>query len=232
MDKRFSKGDGAANTFDAPLRENLASGILQWMGWTPEQPLYDFMCGSGTFLIEAIQQARQVAPGLSRSFAFEFIKGMPLQIWQDLQHAARQAIIHKPSNLHIFGNDMDPKAIRTCHLQLQHLEIEEHVSLSQADCLATQAPTSIPGVLLANPPYGVRMQDLEYLARWYPKVGDWLKQSFGDWSVYILSSDFRLPQLIGLSPKRKMPLYNGALECRLFYFPLVRGKHRPRSTQQ
>jgi 23S rRNA G2445 N2-methylase RlmL len=213
--------------FSAPLRENLAAGILHLCRWTPEQALYDFMCGSGTFLIEAAQKAYNIPPGLRRSFAFEKIKSLPLDEWEQVQQTA-QKNIQCTVPLQLFGNDTDPQAIELSRRYLEKLNLAEVVHLSQKDCLLTKAPAA-SGLLLANPPYGVRLEDLEYLAAWYPQLGNWLKKNFSDWTAYILSSDLRLPSFIGLTPKNKTPLFNGALECRLFRFPLVKGIHRPRS---
>ena len=83
------------------------------------------------------------------------------------------------------------------------------------------------GVLLANPPYGVRLDDLARLAKLYPLLGDALKQRFAGWTAYFLTGDLRLPKLIHLKVARKTPLFNGPLECRLFEFPMVSGPHTP-----
>jgi putative N6-adenine-specific DNA methylase len=87
-------------------------------------------------------------------------------------------------------------------------------------------PPAASGTLVTNPPYGVRQQDQQALAEFYPKLGDALKKKYTGWTAYIFTSDLRLPKLIGLSPARRTPLYNGALECRLFEFPLVAGSMR------
>ena len=87
------------------------------------------------------------------------------------------------------------------------------------------APAS-SGTIVSNPPYGVRLQDQEALAGLYPKLGDALKRKFAGWTAYILTADLRLAKLIGLSPSRRTPLFNGALECRLFEFRIVSGSMR------
>ncbi len=87
-------------------------------------------------------------------------------------------------------------------------------------------PPAPSGVLLTNPPYGERLADPEALAALYPKLGDALKQRFSGWTAYILSADQRLPKLIRLQPSKRTPLYNGALECRLYEYRLVAGTMR------
>ena len=88
------------------------------------------------------------------------------------------------------------------------------VQLKQADVLEVSAPAP-SGILVTNPSYGVRTGDADELAALYPRLGDALKQKFGGWRAYLFSADLRLPKLIRLSASRRIPLYNGALECRL-----------------
>jgi putative N6-adenine-specific DNA methylase len=212
--------------FSAPLRENLAAGILKLTGWTSDQPLYDFMCGSGTFLIEAAHMAKRIPPGLSRSFGFERIKNIPINAWENIKEIAKKEIIDP--ELKLFGNDIDHQAVALTQRYINQLGLNHSIQLSHQDCLSTLAPEK-SGIMLANPPYGVRLEELEHLTTWYPLIGDWLKKQFSGWNAYILTSDLRLPKLIGLTPKNKTPLFNGALECRLYRFPLVKGTHRPRA---
>jgi putative N6-adenine-specific DNA methylase len=83
-----------------------------------------------------------------------------------------------------------------------------------------------------NPPYGERLADEDELAAFYPKLGDLLKQRFAGWTAYIFSADLRLPKLIGLKASRRTPLYNGALECRLYEYRLVAGSMRKERGEQ
>jgi putative N6-adenine-specific DNA methylase len=99
------------------------------------------------------------------------------------------------------------------------------VQLAHADVLAVNPPAP-SGVLVMNPPYGVRTEDRDRLAEFYPKLGDALKRRFAGWRAHIFTADLRLPKLIGLSPSRRIPLFNGALECRLYEFRIVAGSMR------
>ena len=87
-------------------------------------------------------------------------------------------------------------------------------------------PTAPHGLIVSNPPYGVRLDEQDALAAWYPQLGTWLKNHFAGWTVHLLSGDLRLAKLIHLSPKRRTPLYNGSLECRLFMIQMVAGSAR------
>ena len=99
------------------------------------------------------------------------------------------------------------------------------IQLKQANALEISAPAG-SGVIVTNPPYGVRLAAVNELAEFYPKLGDALKQKFSGWRAYILSSDRELPKLIRLAASKRTPLFNGALECRLYEFKLVAGSMR------
>ena len=208
----------------APLRENLAAGILLLTGWQPGVPLLDPMCGSGTFLIEAALMSLNIAPGISRSFAFEKLKNFDAAAWSDMRSQAQAA--QKPvSALPIFGSDLYGDELKAAHLNLENAGLRGAVTLNQANVLEISAPAD-HGVLVANLPYGERMGDLEELQELYPKLGDVLKKKFGGWNAYLFTSDLRMPKFIRLSVSRRTLLFNGAIECRLFEYKMVAGSNR------
>jgi putative N6-adenine-specific DNA methylase len=211
-------------TGEAPLRENLAAGILRLACWEPGTTLLDPMCGSGTFLAEAAMIATDRAPGLDRSFGFEKLTTFDATVWKALKDAA-QARVRVPDRLGIFGSDRYGEALKLARANLAALGVEDAVVLKQADALEMPAPAP-SGVIVMNPPYGVRQQDRDSLAELYPKLGDALKKKYAGWTAYIFTADLRLAKLIGLSASRRTPLYNGALECRLFEFRVVSGSNR------
>jgi putative N6-adenine-specific DNA methylase len=212
------------STGEAPLRENLAAGILALSGWAPGTALLDPMCGSGTFLCEAVLMATGRAPGLDRAFGFEKLSLFDAHAWQTLVGEARSRV--KPArDLAIFGSDRYGDALKLARENLAALGVQDAVPLKQADVTDTPAPAE-SGILVTNPPYGVRLQDQQKMAELYPKLGDALKKKFSGWTAYIFTADMRLSKLIGLSASRRTPLYNGALECRLFEFKLVAGSMR------
>ena len=208
----------------APLRENLAAGILLLAGWRPGGPLLDPMCGSGTFLIEAALMSLNIAPGMNRSFAFEKLRGFDGEAWGDLRSRAHME--QKPVGpLPIFGSDLYGDELKAAQHNLENLGLLTAVSLKQANVLEISAPAS-NGVLIANLPYGERMGDLTELQEFYPKLGDVLKKKFGGWTAYLFTSDLRMPKFIRLSVTRRIVLFNGAIECRLFEYKLVTGSNR------
>ena len=211
-------------TVEAPLRENLAAGLLRLAGWTPEDILMDPMCGTGTISLEAALMARRIAPGFARSFAFERFRIHDVKRWGQLREAAKLKQ-RKETPAPIYASDHDPGAIQTAQRLFQGAGVTIDIRLQQKDVLSLEPPAP-KGVLMINPPYGVRLGHPDELESFYPKLGDWLKHNFAGWRAYVLTADPRLRQTIGLSPSRKIPLYNGALECRLYEFKIVQGSAR------
>jgi putative N6-adenine-specific DNA methylase len=209
---------------EAPLRENLAAGILRLAKWDAQTALLDPMCGSGTFLCEAAMMALDKAPGLERTFAFQKLRFHNESVWTKLRRDARGRVRSVPV-LPIFGSDRYGEVLELARANLRALGVDGLVKLKQADILEMPAPAR-SGILVTNPPYGVRLDDQEVLAALYPRLGDALKRKYAGWTAYIFTADLRLPKLIGLAASRRTPLYNGALECRLFEFKLVAGSMR------
>ncbi len=209
---------------EAPLKENLAAGILRLTGWQPGETLVDPMCGSGTFLIEAAQMALDIAPGLGRGFAFEKFRHHDRAGWAAVRRAAesrRQA----PRALPIFGSDIVGEWARRTRVNLDAGGLAKCVTLDRADLLE-RTPPAPEGVMVANPPYGVRIGEAEELAAFYPRLGDALKQRWGGWRCHFFSADPAMPKLIGLKASKRTPLFNGALECRLYEYRMVAGSNR------
>ncbi len=211
-------------TVDAPLKENVAAGILRLSGWQPGTPLIDPMCGSGTFLVEAAQMALNIAPGAGRDFGFQRLKNFRLDEWKELLDSAMDA--EKPAaKAQIYGSDISPVSVRAALANLDRAGLLPAVTLSTGDLLSIQAPAA-SGIMVANPPYGERLSEQDELAAFYPQLGSALKRNFSGWNCYLLTADLRMPKLMRLTPSKKTPLYNGAIECRLFEFKMVAGSNR------
>ncbi|KGW85134.1 THUMP domain-containing class I SAM-dependent RNA methyltransferase [Burkholderia pseudomallei] len=241
----------------APLRENLAAGILRLAGWTPGTPLYDPMCGSGTFVAEAAQIALGVAPGVERRFGFEKLKQYDITAWQTLKVAAmdaKRAARGKRDDLLIFGSDISGDMLEKARANLERAGVPS-LWLKQIDARNMTTPAAAPGVIVTNPPYGERIEvrgrgprgDVRETGKnrggdeafrrthadspdseFFRALGDALKQRFAGWQAFMLSSDRTLPGQLRLRESAKTPLFNGALECRLFRFDLIAGSIRQR----
>jgi putative N6-adenine-specific DNA methylase len=241
----------------APLRENLAAGILRIAGWTPELPLYDPMCGSGTFLAEAAQIALDVAPGVERRFGFEKLKQYDITAWQGLKVAAqdaKRAARGRRDSVPIFGSDISGDMLVKARANLERAGVPS-LWLKQVDARGMTPPCADAGLIVANPPYGERIEvrgrgprgdaretgrnrgdddafrrthEDQPDAEFFHALGDALKQRFTGWRAFLLSSDRTLPGQLRLRESAKTPLFNGALECRLFRFDLIAGSVRQR----
>ena len=212
-------------TVEAPLRENLAAGLVMLSGWKFEEPLLDPMCGGATILVEAAAMARGRAPGMKRAFGFEKLDTFNATLWKELREEASSPA-QKAPKLQLFGSDSDATALTAARRNLGAAGVERWVTLEASDVLHRKAPAS-SGVMIANPPYGERIGESEELARFYPRLGDALKQNFAGWNCYFFTADRRMEKLIRLSTSRRTVLYNGPIECRLFEFRVVAGSNRP-----
>jgi putative N6-adenine-specific DNA methylase len=209
---------------EAPLKKNLAAGILRLAGWRPGIALLDPMCGAGTFLSEAAEMSLAWAPGREREFGFKKLARYNPAAWEKLLDRAKRD--EKPvARLPIHGSDLYGRSVDHARMNLRDAGLEAAVTLKQVNLLELRAPAST-GVMVTNPPYGVRLGEKEKLAAFYPQLGDALKKRFPNWTAYILSGDPDLAKLIRLQASKRTVLYNGALECRLYEYRMVPGGNR------
>ncbi|NML61465.1 class I SAM-dependent RNA methyltransferase [Massilia sp. RP-1-19] len=219
-------------TGDAPLRENLAAGMLRVSGWKPGMVLFDPMCGSGTILVEAAQQVQGIPSGARRKFAFEKFHTFDPAPWLAMKHAIKPDPL--PESPTIFGSDISGDMVAMTRHNLKMAGIMFDVPLKQIEAQEVKPPTEQPGILLTNPPYGERIGVRgdstipadEMAVGFYSALGTTLKQRFAGWTVFLFTADLSLPKLLRLKEARKTPFFNGALECRLFRFDMVAGYNR------
>ena len=211
------------DTGEAPMRENLAAGLLLLAGYDGTQPFQDPFCGSGTIVIEAAWIATRRAPGLMRRFGFEKLKNFDAALWKKLQHEAETQI--RPAPAPISGSDNDRYMIRAAVANAQAAEVDTFIRFEVKDAQDTR-PNGEGGILISNPPYGVRLAEVQALQALYPQLGAWLKQHYAGWLAGMFTGDRDMPKFMRLSPKRKIPLYNGNLDCRLFLMDMVKGPNR------
>jgi putative N6-adenine-specific DNA methylase len=242
---------------DAPLKETLAAALLAAAGWhgTPEAggALHDPCCGSGTIAVEAAQMACGIAPGLNRRFAFErllpFADAPSRAQWQRLKSHA-QSRIHA-SAVPIFASDVSFRMVDFARRNAQRAGVEQAIQFNGGDALERPAPAlpdNLPGTLIVNPPYGERIavagkaarpsaEDRDTPADFFPRLAAHWKRAYtqapGGWTAWVLSPDMKLPSAMRLKESRRVPMWNGPIECRLFRFDLVAGSARngPRQPQ-
>ncbi len=219
-------------TGDAPLRENLAAGLLRVAGWKPGIVLFDPMCGSGTILAEAAQMVAGIPPGARRSFAFEKFNGFVKDEWLAIKGNFKPNPL--PTEPTIFGSDISGDMVAMARSNLQKAGIGFEVPLKQIEAQEVKPPTETPGILLTNPPYGERIgvrgdrnvQEDDMASAFFSAFGTTLKQRFPGWKVFLFTADLGVPKLLRLKESRKTPFFNGAIECRLFRFDMVAGFNR------
>ncbi len=179
------------------------------------------MCGSGTIAVEAALIALDIAPGLKRAFGFQNLSWYDAARWQAAKLAAQRRV--KPSKAAgIYARDIDTAALQHCKANLVAAGAGGAVVVERGDVLTAPPPAST-GTLVSNPPYGVRIGDVDAMAAFYPKLGDAFKQRYAGWNAYLFSGDARLAKLIGLRTSKRIPLHNGALECRLYEYKMIAG---------
>ena len=207
----------------APLRENLAAGLVMLSGWQPNQTLLDPMCGSGTIAIEAGLMAANIPPGWQRHFAFEKYRPFDKALWQTVKNDVK--IDKTPRAL--YASDISAHAVRDMANNLTRAGLPFPIAFEQQSALDVMPPTS-EGVMLCNPPYGERIDvtTADETAVFFKQWADHLKAHYAGWNAYILTSDRDTPKYMRLSASKKTPLFNGALDCRLFEFKMVAGSAR------
>jgi putative N6-adenine-specific DNA methylase len=208
------------------LAESLAAGILLLAGYDGSEPLLDPMCGTGTFAVEAALIATGTPPGLRREFAFERWPAHNQLTFEEVQHEASRG--HRSAPKPILARDRADRAVRSTRRNLEAAWMDRWVEVEQRDALDLKLPWGSGGTIVANPPYGKRVGEVEKLFGFYRRFGDSLKKQAVGCTAWVLVGEPRLAKQIGLKATRKIPLFNGPIECRLLQFDMYEGtrKHK------
>lgn len=215
----------------APLKENLAAGLLLMAEWDKKcdslEAFQDPMCGSGTFLIEGAWIAKRRAPGLSRKhFGFTGWLQHDPKLWDQLKAEAQDRIIRDPKKIPtIVGSDIESRALHGARRNVELAGLGEWIKLARRS-LTDIEPARPSGMLVVNPPYGERLGEVEELTPLYSELGDILKKRFSGWEAYVLCGQPDHMKAIGLHPSRRMVAFNGALECRWLKFEMYSGSRK------
>jgi len=205
---------------EAPLNEVLAAGMILMSGWKGDSDFIDPMCGSGTILIEAALIARNISPGVFRKeFAFEKWPDYDQDLFDRIYNDDSQ---EKEFNHHIYGYDIDMKAVNTARLNVKAAGLSQLVTVEQQDFKNFEKPAE-KSIIITNPPYGERISTPNLLGT-YKMIGERLKHEFGGNEAWVLSYREECFDQIGLKPSIKIPLYNGSLECEFRKYSLFDGK--------
>lgn len=204
----------------APINEVLAAGIIMLSDWDRRTDFMDPMCGSGTFLIEAAMMACKIPVNLNRNvFAFEKWKDWDNILFNKIKDSKLNSVVSTQGK--IYGFDKAPSAIEKSTTNIKNAGLEDFIQVNRANFFNSQKMGDTPLHLLTNPPYGERLNgDINTL---YRKFGDTLKRSYPKTESWVISSNFEAMKFFGLRPSRKIKLFNGKLETRLYNFPIYEG---------
>lgn len=208
-------------TTQAPLREHLAAALLEMTGWTPDLPLVDPMCGSGTILIEAALKGQKTPPGSLRgSFAFQRFSAFQEEAWESvLSEALDQE--DEDAELSLFGFDISSQALDAAKTNARKAQVADLIEFNRKNIQDLEPPTEKPGIVIINPPYGERLGgDLFDLKDLYWALGKTLKERFRGWTCWILSGHEELTPELKLKSTRRIPVYNGPIECRFLEYQI------------
>ena len=212
----------------APMQETLAAAVILATGWKGEGSFVNPMCGSGTLSIEAAMVALGRAPGLLRSnYGFMHLKGFDESSWKAMRKETR-AMAKRSWAGRIIATDISREAVQAARQNAATAGVEQGIDFSVCDYGATPIPEG-GGVVLLNPPYGERLGERKELEELYKGIGDFFKKRCKGYRGYIFTGNLDLAKRVGLRTKRKIPFFNGEIECRLLEYELYEGSKKAHS---
>lgn len=204
---------------EAPLKENLAAGLIKLSEWDQKSPVIDFMCGSGTFLIEAAMMAMNVAPGIHRRrFGFQSWLNYDEAVWEKVVQEAMDAEKEELPFL-FYGYDIDNRVLKIAKDNAMRAGVDQVIEFKK-ESVATVEPPVEKGLIIVNPPYGARIGDEDNLRDVYRDLGFTLKHRFLGWDAWILSGNKELIADLKLKSTRKYFVFNGNIECRFLKYSM------------
>ena len=208
---------------EAPLKETLAAALVKLTNWTPDRPLVDPFCGSGTIAIEAALIGQNIAPGFNREFVSEDWPMIDSSVWDKVRdEAEEQANYDQP--LDISGYDIDHKMINIAKENALEAGLGDIIQFKQMQ-VKDFTTTKEYGVIIGNPPYGERLSDKPSVEHMYKEMGEVLRQ-YETWSVYMMTSDENFEQFYGKPATKKRKLFNGFIRTDYYQYW---GKRPPRN---
>lgn len=204
---------------EAPLKENLAAGLIKVTKWDEQSPIVDLMCGSGTFLIEAAMMALNIAPGINRKkFGFQNWLSYDPEVWdkvvQEALDAEKEELPFK-----FYGYDIDKRVLTSAKENAKRAGVDQVIEFKK-EAVATVEPPAEKGLIIVNPPYGARIGDEDNLRDVYRDLGFTLKHRFKGWDAWILSGNKELIADLKLKSTHKHFVFNGNIECRFLKYSM------------
>lgn len=204
---------------EAPLKENLAAGLIALTGWDAKSSLVDLMTGSGTFAIEAAMMAMNIAPGMNRKrFGFQSLLSFESDTWDKLLQEAMDEE-KQELDFKIYAYDIDRKILSKAKENAKRAGVDEIIEFKASPVAVVDAPCE-KGMIVVNPPYGARIGDEDNLRDVYRDLGYTLKHKFKGWDAWVLSGNKELIGDLKLKSTRKVFVYNGNIECRFLRYSM------------
>jgi putative N6-adenine-specific DNA methylase len=198
----------------APIRENLAASIILASGWTPEFPLIDPFCGSGTIPIEAALIAKNHPPGLYRDFAFENWPEFNQSYWQNMRREYIQNFVDVTTRIQ--GSDRNIGSIENARKNAEKAGVNRFIEWKNQS-ISDVKPYGQPGWIITNPPYGLRISSNKDIRNLYAQFGNVLRQKFQGWNVIFLCNSVNLANQTRLKPKSLFSFSNGGINVQAFF---------------
>lgn len=213
----------------APLNEVLAAGLIMLTGWDKKLPFFDPFCGSGTIPIEAALMACNVPAGKFReTWGFTQWDDFDAALWTKIK--AEADALQCKSDTEIYASDNDAKSLNIARRNIEAARVQPMIKTSLADFEQFEFP-AVPGIIVANPPYGERLRPFDMVGQ-YKAMGDTLKKHCAGYQAWFIGSDMETMKFIGLKPDRKIPVFNGPLECRFMKFSIFDGSRKQMKTMK
>ena len=198
---------------NAPLKENLASGLLKMTEWNGTKPLVDLMCGSGTFLIEAINQILKVPLKFQQFYLFENWLDFNKNIYLEEKNKAQKRVVTFQKLSKIIGCEINKDVFDQAKVNIKKAGLNNYIELQNDDFKNIQFKSS-EGLVLCNPPYGKKLGDENKLITLYEDMGEFLKSNFSGWEFWLLSGNPKLTRYLKMKSSLKIPVSNGGIDCR------------------
>ncbi len=206
-------------TTEAPLREHVAAGLLQLTNWDGQTPVVDPMCGSGTFLIEAALKYKKIATGtFHKKFAFQYFSHIPSDLFdEELEKVLAEEI--EETEMKFYGFDSSGRNIKAAEQNAERAGVADMIVFAKGDATQIDPPVE-KGIMITNPPYGIRMGDEFFLEELYKEFAHNLKTKFVNWDLWLLSGDAQWTKFLRMKANKRHPIDNGGVDCRWIHYKI------------
>lgn len=207
-------------TVEAPMREHVAAGLIRLAKWDKQTSIVDPMCGSGTLLIEAALMLKSIASGtFHKKFAFQHFSHIPENLFEDELERALSEESEAPPTFQLYGFDTNGRNIKAAQRNAERAGVEDMIVFAKGNAVMIDPPVE-KGIILTNPPHGIRLGDEFFLEELYKDFSHNLKSKFAGWDVWMLSGDARWTQFLKMKAERRYTIDNGGVDCRWIHYKI------------